>query len=376
MKDQVQGTNNFVKDQLFRPEIFTDSTEHLSDYTRDFYGDWILELRQGKTFFLLHVNWAGYDYEIPDDYDRYVFSFHVEPWQHDWLKEFCESHPNQEVVVISEYPLRDGYYPLPNMRVLVHHYWGWIIPWVLEYDNNTYIPPSQRSMWISSLVNKPSFFKSLTTAYLFRHALKERAVMSWNINKRQERCPSMNFLDTSYNYPQKVLELVQYYHDQNLGQMSIKLDEFNDTRFSNYFCQIPAYTQCLVNITNETYQTTQVIDVTMSGPFITEKTWKPLLAGCAMLPQGMPHTYEYFENFGFRFDYPWDRSFDQVIPDFNRYTQLLATIDEILHFDFHDLGQAVAESNRHNFEHIRSRAFVDRINAINQQEFENFCQNK
>lgn len=367
--------NDFPKDHLFEPESFTNSIKDLSNDARKLYGDWILDLCRGKTFFLINVNWLipspGSIIQIPDGYDRYVFSFHVESWYHSWLKEFCESHPNQEIVVISEYPPNEKYYPLPNLKVLVFHCWWWLIPKVLKYDKNVFVPVENRSYHLSSLVNKPSFFKALTTAYLMRHNQVDRVTMSWNINDLQEICGSLNFLDLSYNYPDEIDDLIRYYH-KTLKNLSIRLDQFNNTRFSNFFCQIPQYTQTLVNVTNETYQTTISGGAVMPGPFITEKTWKPLLSGSALLPQSMPFTYRYLENFGFQFDYPWDREFDLVESDFDRYIRLLRTIDKILEMDFRDLAISVRNSNLHNFEHIRSVGFIERIKSINQEHFEDF----
>jgi hypothetical protein len=363
--------NKFIQHEIFDIEQFTESLTNLNSNTREFYGDWILELRRGKTFFLLNVNWQGNSQKIPDDYDRYVFSFHVEPWDHQWIKDFCESHSDQEVVVISEYPLNDQYYALPNLQVLVYHCWAWLIPKVLEYDRNHYKISSTRSRHLSSLTNKPSFFKSLTTGYIYGHQLKNRAIMSWNINKRQDICSSMKYLDISYDYPSEIKELIEFYHE-NLKHLSIPLDDFDDTRFSNYFSEIPAFTQCLVNVSNETYQTTVQTDHVMTGPFLTEKTWKPLLAGCALIPQGMPNTYSYLEKFGFIFDYPWDKEFDQQIPDFTRYLGVLQTIDLVLKSDFYSLAYSVEHSNRYNFEHIRSKDFIDRVKSINQTSLENF----
>jgi len=363
--------NQFIQHDIFFPEQFTDSLTNLSCNARELYGDWILELRRGKTFFLTNVNWDGYQQKIPRNFNRYVFSFHVEPWHHQWVKDFCESHPDQEVVIISEYPLTDQYYALPNLQVLVYHCWDWLIPKVLQYDRNDLKLASTRSRHLSCLTNKPSFFKSLTTGYVRRHQFENRTIMSWNINKRQEICPSMQYLDSSLHYPNEIRELIEFYHE-NLKHLSIPLDDFNDTRFSNYFNEIPAYTECLVNVTNETYQTTVEENYVMSGPFLTEKTWKPLLAGCALIPQGMPNTYSYLQKFGFVFDYPWDTEFDQQIPDFTRYLGVLRTIDLVLESDFDSLANSVEHSNRYNFEHVRSKDFLDRVKSINQTSLQNF----
>jgi len=361
--------NQFPKDRLFDLEIMTDDVTVLKPRTRRLYGDWILELKQGKTLFALNINWDQID--PTEFYDTYVFSYHVEQWHNEWLKKFCDAHTDSQIVVISEFPLdktTDSFYrDTPNLKCLVHHCWDILLEEVLTFDDTVYVPTVTRQHRLSSLVNKPSYFKALVTAHIMINGYHRKdMILSWNINDRQETCPSLGFLDERYS-SSTLYPLIKFYHE-TLKNLSIRLDDFNDTRLSNYYGNIPAYTDCLVNSVNETYAQSYIFP----GPFITEKTWKPLMTGCALLPQGPSGIYPYLENFGFVFDYPWDRTHDMVPGDIDRFLQYLKILDQLFEFEFDELVEKLAYSSRYNYDHIRSAAFKSRIQQLNQQYLDEF----
>ena len=371
--------NAFPCDQLFDPEqIINDNLDSLSPRAKKLYTGWLLDLKKGKTFFGLNWNWPSncFDSTINGFYDTYVFSWHVENWDHEWLKQFCETHPDSQIVVISEFPLNNNYYnyyyKIKNLKCLVHHCWDQLINEVLTNNNPAYTQTVDRTHKFSSLVNKPSYFKALITSYILQKYDTKDIILSWNINDRKEICRSLDFLDKNLA-PVELLPLIEFYHS-TLTHQKIKLDDFNDTRFSNYYCNIPAYTDCLVNSINETYAQTSTNHKIYPGPFITEKTWKPLLSGCGMLVQGPIGIYSYLENFGFVFDYPWDRSYDTIPGDNDRFLKYLESVDTIFESDHDELAQKLSHSSRHNYDHIRGVEFTARIQELNRQYLSDFLQ--
>jgi hypothetical protein len=372
--------NKFSRDRLFDPERVTDSTELLSPRAKKLYQGWLFDLKKGKTFFGLNWNWPSncFDSTIDGFYDTYVFSWHVENWDHEWLKNFCKNHPDSQIIVISEFALDINYYnyyrDIKNLKCLVHHCWDQLIDEVLTIDNPQYVSVFDRKYKFSSLVNKPSYFKTLVTAYLMSTYDLNDTILSWNINDRQEVCHSMAFLDANISSADKIKPLIEFYHAA-LKNQKIKLDNFIDTRLSNYHCNIPAYTDCLVNSINETYVQSSTNRRLFPGPFITEKTWKPLLTGCGLLAQGPKDIYSYLENFGFVFDYPWDRSYDTISGDIDRFLKYLKTVDVIFESDHNELAQKLSYSSQHNYNHIRSAEFNSRIQELNQQYLSEFLRN-
>jgi hypothetical protein len=365
--------NNFPPGRTYSPEqVVDDRIDMLSARVRLLYGDWILDLKKGKTFIGLNWNWPNLWWSGPKEfYDTYVFSWHGENWPNIWLKNFCESHPDSLVIVIGESPIPEKYYDLPNLKSLVYHSWGQMIQDVLQFNHPEYVPMSKRQHLLSSLVNKPSFFKALTTAQLLSKYNHKDIIYSWNVNKRKEYCSSLNFLESQHMPNSKLENLSKFYHEQ-LKHQTYKLDDFNDTGFSNFYCDIPAYTDCLINVTNETYDQTLVDDVILPSPYISEKTWKPLLSGCSLLSQGSRGVYDFLKNFGFQFEYPWDTSYDQTLGDIDRYMSFLTVLDSIFEMDRGFLMTTLEESAKFNYHHIRSEEFFSRVKKINNESLENF----
>jgi len=368
--------NHFPKDPIFDPEIIVNNDlSKLSDRAARLYQHWILELCQGRTFFGLNYEWPSLQWHpnliVPKGfYDTYVFSWGFEDWDHLWLRQFCQEHKDSQVIVISDTEFKEGYNAPPNLKCLVHHYWHVLFEEMFVYDRTPFVPSSQRQYRCSSLVNKPSYFKALATAHLMMHH-RESLLMSWNTNKNQEICGSLGFLDLELPVAPKLQPLIEYYLS-HLKSTTISLDDFVVDRMQFYNSDHPAYNNCIVNLSNETYSQSLIDGLPMPGPYITEKSWKPLLGGAALMPLSRMNTYKYMENFGFCFDYPWDRSFDQIPGDIDRFVSALGVIDEIFAMDMSKLSAAVAESSRHNYYHIRSQDFFNRVRQINNEHLAKF----
>jgi len=368
--------SHFPNDPVFDPEIIINNDlSGLSDRSARLFKHWILELSRGRTFFGLNYEWPGNRWHpnliVPEGfYDTYVFSWGLEDWDHSWLREFCITHPDSQVVSISDTPLRPGYYDLPNLRCLVHHCWHVVLADVCSYDQTPFVPSMHRSYRCSSLVNKPSYFKALTTAHVMMHH-RESLLMSWNTNKNQEICASLAFLDIDLPARPELHSLIEFYHSY-LKHNTVALDNFVVDRMQFFDSNHPGYIDCVVNLSNETFSQDAIDGVPMPGPYITEKSWKPLLGGAALMPLSRMQTYDYMENFGFQFDYPWDRSFDLIPGDIDRFVAALRVINDIFAMEISALCEAVAESSQHNFYHIRSQAFQDRIKQINDQHLQVF----
>lgn len=358
---------------IFDHETFTNSVNGLAPWSKEFYGQWILELTRGRTLYNLNWSWKSYS-QLPNDFDTYVFSHHVETWDHIALSDFCEKHPNQMVVIIADYPVSEWYAKHKNLKFLVQHFSSFIIKKVLAATESVFIPMSRRSHRMSILVNKPSFYKTLATAYLRKYHPDADIIMSWNTaSKERGICPSMGFLNRD-GVPadnQLLQELVDYYHT-HLKNLTMRLDNFVDSRFTNYFWDIPAFTDCVIHLTAETFHQSVANGKILPGPFVTDKSWKTLLSGIAFLPQGSFGHYAYFEKFGFQFDYPWDRSFDDITGDYSRLLALFEIVDQILEMDMDFLRERLAPSTEFNFYHVRSQEFFNRVENANQDNLAEF----
>lgn len=338
------------------------------------YGQWLHKLKKGRTWFGLHWDWPDLNFKgiIPDDCDTYVFSWHLENWDHDWLDKFCQSHPNQQVIAIGEFQEKSQH---PNLKILVFHCWDLLISYVLETFGNNHEFKEPKKYLVSSLCNKPSFTKTLITAYLIKNYYPhDQLLVSWNINKRGEQCRSMQFLDTTaMSNRDSLTDLCQYYHSA-MKDFKITIDDFVDVPWNHFDFAHPAFTDSLINLTNETFAQSQKFSRIYPGPYFSEKTWKPLLAGSAVLPVGQPNVYRYLENFGLCMDYPWPREFDTTVGDLDRIEKTFDAIDWIMKASQQDDQNQIMEVNRYNYHYIRSKEFLSTIKSINAEALEKFLE--
>ena len=344
--------------------------------SRLLYGDWLHTLNKGKTFFGLHYNWPRLmqsDPTIGTHYDTYVFSWHLEQWDNDWLEKFCEDHPSQQIVVIGEFPMSHSYQRFPNLKSLVFHCWDLYIPFILNSFGKNYSFPEKQQYRVSSLCNKPSFTKIFVTAYLLKNYYpRDDLLLSWNINKLRQICSSINFLGTT---GRSNLNDLSDYYQHTMKDLTISIDTFDDDSYSLSDFTHMAYSNSLINLTNETYVQNLKNSTIYPGPYFSEKTWKCLLGGTAPIPVGQPGTYKYLNNFGFKTDYPWPNEFDNVIGDCDRINSLFKTIDWVLSDQCLDHVDRIQEINHSNYEHIRSASFLKLIKQKNQDFLIDFLKN-
>ena len=137
-----------------------------------------------------------------------------------------------------------------------------------------------------------------------------------------------------------------------------------------------AYKNSAINFTNETYSVGMQHNTVYPGPFLSEKTRKALLAGCAVVPVGMCGSYVKLEQFGLKFQYPWDNDFDNIQGDLDRIEKLFELIDTIMSYDMDWLQQQLADSVEFNYHYVRDVKFLDCVTELNQAALENYLSNK
>lgn len=332
------------------------------------FHDLLPQLIRGKTWIALNFNWPSPNLvkNIPQDQDTYIFSWHLENIDFDFLDRFCLEHPNQQVIVLSENTDNNRH---PNLKMLQYHCWHHVIPTMLIVHgyNTKFI--NIRNKRLSSLASKPSLSKALITAYLHcKYKDRTDVIMSWQL-LRSAKCHSMNFIDDLKTTDQ-LAHLVDHYN-RYLKDECIKLPNditpgsipWNNWHFPSFVYDV------WVNLTNETFCRDDGI---FPGPYLSEKTWKALIAGTALLPVGMSGTYQRLEKFGFQFEYGWDLEFDIIRPDMDRMIKLFDLVDLIIKEPIDDLAAQVRDSCKYNHKYIRSDEFVKRIKDLNQQNLKEF----
>lgn len=338
------------------------------------YGDLLGKLKKGRTWYGLHYDWPeDFSHLIPEDVDTYVFSWHLENWDNHWLDRFCEKHPDQQVIVIGEF---DAVPRHKNLKILVYHCWSTFVPYLLKTFGKEYKFSKDRTYRLSSLCNKPSFLKTLISAYLLKQYYpRPDLLLSWNKNVRKEYCKSMDFLsETAFADRPSLSSVIKFYHQTDMINRQISIDDFVASPWDHCDFTHDAFAQSLINLTNETFAQNQIFSRKLPGPYLSEKTWKVMLAGTGLLPVSQSGVYDYIGNFGFRMDYPWPKEFDSVVGDLDRVQKIFETIDWVMSDICLDYKSQIAEINLHNFEYIRSQCFLDNINRKNQKALEIFLE--
>lgn len=339
------------------------------------YADVLAPLKKGRTWYGLNYAWPDFfadRHPIPSGFDTYVFSNHHENWDNGWLDRFCQSHPNQQVVMIGEFDETPIH---ANLKILVWNYLYLYVPYLLDTFGEGCAFSRHRRYRLSSLCNKPSYLKALVTAYLLKNYYpRDNLLLSWNINAENEYCGSLDYLIQEEFLGRPILaDLCSYYHD-HMRDLVIKLDDFIADAWHHCNFQHPAFTDSLVNLTNETWAQNQVIDRKMPGPYFSEKTWKTIMGGSGLLPISQSGTYTYLESFGFCMDWPWPKDFDSVVGDLDRIEKVFDAIDWVLSdacLDYHD---SIMDVSAFNFEHVRSQHLVDLVKTKNHQSLQSFLQ--
>lgn len=327
----------------------------------------LTQLSDGKTLYVINWVWPTIvpHLTLPNNYDTYIFLQYREPVDWVWFDQFVQLHPTQKIILLAQLP--SSITPYKNFQVVEHHWNPHYLSRSLVMYGQDYEFKWPRQYMISSLVNKPSFFKTLITAYFHKNYInRPDLILSWNVNKRNEICGSMRSLNSRYEQDQ--LDQMCSYYQSTLKYLSISQEPWIDKYYeNNNWTTSRAYTDTLINFTNETYAQGQQHQRIFPGPQLTEKTRKALLAGCAIVPVGMPGVYDYLRRFGLKFDYPWSCKFDKIPGDLDRMEQILTVIDEIMLYDLDWLHQQLKDSVEYNYYYLRSVAYINHMQEINQQ---------
>lgn len=199
----------------------------------------------------------------------------------------------------------------------------------------------------SSLSYYPRQNRALVTALLQTYA-SEQSILSWRSELPKSNLNSGFRITTEFDY-----DLHQYLVDSlktnsrfsdldwSVLNHTVTIDDYkldnNYVEYNTIDINNPCYQNTLINFSNETtsfgYFNDGTIAYTRPGPYLTEKTLKPLLTGTILLNAAQPHVYEFLKNdYHLPIDYCFDTSYDELAGDFDRYRSLV------------DLGKTLADT--------------------------------
>jgi hypothetical protein len=137
----------------------------------------------------------------------------------------------------------------------------------------------------------------------------------------------------------------------------------------------PCFEQALININNETdtfgWMDNGIERYNRPGPYLTEKTWKTLITGCALLNSGQPGTMKFLrEAYNLPLDYSYDISYDLEVQDFDRLAGLVETIQNIEQSSLQDLIDANIDTCQRIQDLVMNPEYLQSFRDFNKKTFQ------
>jgi len=367
-----------VHSSFFKPQekLLLDNWHTADTYTQQILS-WLPDIRSklGKTFCLFNIAWPPLSLidTVPVNVDTYVLHFGTEYVDWQWLSEFCRRFAHAQVILIS--PYNNSLYAEPNLTLIQFNFWPQILKWYQEENDIPIVSLTKKTKKISSLANRVSQFRSYVCAHLYKTQDPNDYVMSWRgMIAKQEDLYLFNYTGNNR------IDIIIDYIKSTFFDLRIRPDEkLINGPLNNLFYNWSAYTDCVVNCSNESvnnsFQQTDQGSHIVPGTYFTEKTWKCLLSGTALLPVGQYRSYESLSQQGFKFNYPWNCDFDQISKDIDRIDAILSCLDSIKDMSVEFLKSHTQDSNIHNREHILSGNYYNQENLVNLNNVQKFIDN-
>ena len=314
------------------------------------------------------LNLGDTDFEFSMSFDRYVVSFHTEYLNVDRIIEQAILVHPKPVLLITDYDI-DIHPVWPDnitfaRNVTIYHQIR-LASELYGINSNPLIPDYK----LSSLSMRVSQYKAFVTAYLIEQFNHNELILSyhnWLLDDALDHIDNIPPLDHLKNL------------NLNIGKKFINLQDeskiVNRSPISNTNWHVPAYTNALVNVTNESYHYTDSVKkdqhFTYPTAYITEKTFKPLLAGRPFIPVGQAGTIKFLNELGFTNDFGFDLSFDNDTGDLTRIKGVFDVLDYVVSTPIQDLYESSLKSVIHNSNHVINGGLEFACEKLNKTGFD------
>ena len=325
--------------------------------------EWLHELGE-HTWCDLWLRWPSeLEISLPQGYNLYVVSFHLEAVDLKWLWDQSKQI-QAPIIVLTDCDNYDT--PLPtNVTIYKFYWWHQQVELIKKWHPQPV--GKQIAYQFSAICNRITQSKLLITTALLE--LKTNSIMKLSTWKG---------VDAELKTGNKMLDkLHDTFYSKYYGQ-TIDLEDTHTT-FQNhqYYTSNPwtdVYQKCALHFTNESFHYSYMQDefghYTYPGPFITEKTLKCLVGATGFIPVGQFDTYNALTKVGFKFDYAFDIKFDRDNGNISRLESLINLVTELSTWSAHDLFKATEESSKHNQEYIMSGEFYRNCENNNMRTLE------
>lgn len=305
------------------------------------------------------VNSLNFD-TFPEGYDLYVLSFSQEIFDEDWFMQVYNTHHKSRFLIIGNFYPGDleKFDRVDFVRILD-------CLWYKNQLNYHAIDWNRKKFKISSL----SYFITETRYFITAALLDKPDVLySWH-NQYRAMSPFEYIFQPTGNTNRD--SLLKY---KNRLDNVYQLDNFDHSSYVKNLQDArknPAYRDSVVNCINETKDVSWQSNFgNCPTPYLSEKTWKAIYNGNALLFTSQANTERFLTELGFNFDYPWNNSYARIPGDLDRLEQLIELVNTILQIPIHDLISGVKELCEHNVSYFFSADFDKVVNEINNNGLE------
>ena len=325
--------------------------------------DWLQELGK-NTWCDLWLRWPSkQEILLPQGYNLYVVSFHLEAVDLKWLWNQSKQI-EAPIIVLTDCDHYDT--PLPT-NVTIHKFYWWHEQVELIKKWHPQPVSKQISHKFSTICNRITQSKLLVITKLLE--LNTKSIMKLSTWKGE--CADLKTGNKMLD------ELHDIFYNKYYGQTIDLADTHTTFKNHQYYTSNPwtdVYQKCALHFTNESFHYSYMQDefgnYTYPGPFITEKTLKCLVGATGFIPVGQFDTYNALRKVGFEFDYAFDINFDSDHGNISRLESIITLITELSTWSAHDLFHATEESSNYNQYYIYSNKFfetcvVHNLNTIN-----------
>jgi hypothetical protein len=326
----------------------------------------------------LMLNWdSGVDNVVLGLQHRVIiFTSCAESPRYQEVRELAKRYPSVPILWLADLDAYD--YPLPtNVTFMPYRHWYIRLEMFQEcfqgQVKRVKDKPLKYKFSSLSYFRRPN--RAVVTAALYTHA-RNSSLFTWRYldndrtGKQEESIETFRnhrlFRDLDWRFFDK-----DWFTDQDNIAGKLQADGVNfRVRDAMLDIHTPGFNQALINISNETdtfgWMDNGIERYNRPGPFLTEKTWKTLISGCALLNSGQPGTMKFLrEAYNLPLDYSYDTSYDLETRDFDRLAGLVKTVQNIEQSSLQDLVDANIDTCQHIQDLVLSPEYVQSMRDYN-----------